>query len=293
MIKIGKAAVYGEGGLAVLCSHLTVEGENIEGWNSEGEDIYFSTDKEYEQYLTYETSDCFIVAIILLAITEGHDIECNTLSEKLYYNMTNTAIPMLAEVWSCKKIKIYYQHLTNKNYEGKGVGTGCSLGVDSFSTIMDHIGEECPPSFRITHFTYFNVGAHGDKNLDRVKMSYEKDYQMVSAYARYKNIPVVRIESNISKYYAKFKSEQNLMMRNMAAVLSMQKLFHNYIYASSYHLKDTHYSTHDAHYQMPFLLPAFSTESSELISGDPCLNRSDKTRKIADFEIHTNIYMCV
>ena len=163
--------------------------------------------------------------------------------------------------------------MSNQNYQAKAVATGCSLGVDSFSTIIDHIGTDCSPSYRLTHFTYFNVGAHGDKNLDKVKESYDNDFKLVDAYAKTKKIPVVAVESNISKLYEGFDFNQCALIRNMSVVLSMQKLFRRYIYASSFHIRDTSFSNKDMHYQSPFLLPALSTETTELINGDPCLDR--------------------
>ena len=168
------------------------------------------------------------------------------------------------------------------------------MGIDSFSTIIDHLSDECPASFKLTHFTYFNVGANGDWNLNEVKKSYEKDYKLVQEYARSKNIPVVKIESNISQVYLGLQhADENYMSRNMAAVLSMQKLFGKYIYASSYPLKDAKFIKKDMAAQESWLLPAWSTESTELITGDPCMVRSEKTKRVAQCpDTYKHLYVC-
>lgn len=129
--------------------------------------------------------------------------------------------------------------------------------------------------------------------MDKVKESYDNDFKLVDAYAKTKKIPVVAVESNISKLYEGFDFNQCALIRNMSVVLSMQKLFRRYIYASSFHIRDTSFSNKDMHYQSPFLLPALSTETTELINGDPCLDRVNKTRKIADFEdTYKYLYVC-
>lgn len=292
MIRISKPIVREVDRKVFLVSYMSDNKSKTEV-NPNGEEVFYATTKDYGQYLTNESSDCFVVGILLMAIKLGQDIECDTISEKLYYNLVHTVIPILDQIYGGKEIKIHCKHLSNQNYQAKAVATGCSLGVDSFSTIIDHIGTDCSPSYRLTHFTYFNVGAHGDKNLDKVKESYDNDFKLVDAYAKTKKIPVVAVESNISKLYEGFDFNQCALIRNMSVVLSMQKLFRRYIYASSFHIRDTSFSNKDMHYQSPFLLPALSTETTELINGDPCLDRVNKTRKIADFEdTYKYLYVC-
>lgn len=251
MIRISKPIVREVDRKVFLVSYMSDNKRKTEV-NPNGEEVFYATTKDYGQYLTNESSDCFVVGILLMAIKLGQDIECDTISEKLYYNLVHTVIPILAQIYGGKEIKIHCKHLSNQNYQAKAVATGCSLGVDSFSTIIDHIGTDCSPSYRLTHFTYFNVGAHGDKNLDKVKESYDNDFKLVDAYAETKKIPVVAVESNISKLYEGFDFNQCALIRNMSVVLSMQKLFRRYIYASSFHIRDTSFSNKDMHYQSPF-----------------------------------------
>ena len=294
MILIEKPILRKENTSILLSTHLHVDGGN--GWINNfpnGGELYFSTTEEYGNYLTTESSDCFVISILVYAIKHGHDITCDTISEKLYYNLVRKAIPVIASIHGAKEIEIKYSHLTNENYHPTAVGSGCSLGIDSFSTIIDHLSDECPASFKLTHFTYFNVGANGDINLNEVKKSYEKDYKLVLEYARSKNIPVVKIESNISQIYLGEPANENYMSRNMAAVLSMQKLFSKYIYASSYPLKDAKFTKKDMHPQESWLLPAWSTESTELITGDPCMVRTEKTKRVAQCpDTYKHLYVC-
>lgn len=294
MLLIDKPIVRKENTSILLSTHLHMDGGN--GWINNfpnGGELYFSTTEEYGNYLTTESSDCFVVSVLVYAIKHGHDITCDTISEKLYYNLVRKAIPVIASIHGTKEIEIKYSHLSNENYHPTAVASGCSLGIDSFSTILDHLSDECPASFKLTHFTYFNVGANGDIDLNKVKESYEKDYKLVLEYARSKNIPVVKIESNISQVYLGEPANENYMSRNMAAVLSMQKLFSKYIYASSYPLKDAKFIKKDMAAQESWLLPAWSTESTELITGDPCMVRTAKTKRVASCpDTYKHLYVC-
>lgn len=50
--------------------------------------------------------------------------------------------------------------LTKEVYEGKWVGTGVSLGVDSFATIHEYL-ENCEiEEYKLTHLVHLKTGAH-------------------------------------------------------------------------------------------------------------------------------------
>ena len=78
-----------------------------------------------------------------------------------------------------KAITIKANALIKRDFGGKGVGCGCSLGVDSLAAIKTHLEEDCPESFKLTHLTYFNAGAMGNKDLKKAKEAYEKDLLLV------------------------------------------------------------------------------------------------------------------
>ena len=99
-------------------------------------EIWFETDKNEENNIT-QTGNGILTALLPLALKEGYNIESRIpIDEKLYHNVTTTVIPALcANDSRFFPIKIK-STLTNKlEFNGKDVGTGLSLGLDSFYTI--------------------------------------------------------------------------------------------------------------------------------------------------------------
>lgn len=93
MIRISKPIVREVDRKVFLVSYMSDNKSKTEV-NPNGEEVFYATTKDYGQYLTNESSDCFVVGILLMAIKLGQDIECDTISEKLYYNLVHTVIPI-------------------------------------------------------------------------------------------------------------------------------------------------------------------------------------------------------
>ena len=99
MIRISKPIVREVDRKVFLVSYMSDNKSKTEV-NPNGEEVFYATTKDYGQYLTNESSDCFVVGILLMAIKLGQDIECDTISEKLYY--------MFLKLRKNKKIIIIY-----------------------------------------------------------------------------------------------------------------------------------------------------------------------------------------
>lgn len=206
---------------------------------------------------------------------EGHDIEVQVpISERLYFNLVNQGIPLLSTGFGHKIIRLDCQQLDNSVLRaGKedpfAVGTGCSLGVDSLGSILYYSQSNTPPSFRITHLTYFNVGAFGN-DTDQSAISYEKDMPMIEEYAAFKLMPLVMISSNIGELYEGWNFDHCNQTRNSATVLALQKLFRRYYYASTIDVSNLKIKP-DAAYFESALVPYFSIEKysifNSLVSG--------------------------
>ena len=259
--------------------------------------LYYSTPIEWDKYLTFERADAFLLGVLQYAMKEGHDIEVKApISERLYFNLVNQVIPLLSAGFGHKQIKLTCNQLDNSVLMAEtekpfAVGTGCSLGVDSFGSILYHLQPDTPTNFRLTHLTYFNVGALGN-DTEKATVSYEHDLPMIQEYAAYKQLPLVRISSNIGKLYEGWNFDHCNQSRNSATVLALQKLFRRYYYASTVdvsHLK----IKHDAAYFESALVPYFSTENTDLLIGQAAFSRVDKTKFIADFpETYSRLYVC-
>ena len=287
MIYIDKPHIELKDDLTYVVSHVKDESQQID------QDIFYSVPDEYGQFLTDDVADAFVVGVLLPAALYNEDIYVDApLSEKLYYNITNSVLFTLSFIYG-NKIKLNVKEPIRPDYHGEAVGCGCSLGVDSFAAIMQHLSPDCPESYRITHLTYFNVGAMGYVDLEKAEQSYKKDLQLVKGFASKVNLPVVCLSSNISLLYKDFDFDASGEYRNFSAVLSLQKLFRRYLYGSGYTIKESRFSKSQSGYYEYLLAPWLSTENLEIVIANPDMTRVDKTRYIADNPlVQESLYVC-
>ncbi len=265
--------------------------------NKLNEICYFVTQKEYGKYFCDEVSDAFITGLLLPALQSNQDIVVNgAMSEKLFFNLSNTIIFLLGKAFNYKPIKIIPDKLVKMDFKPFAVGTGCSLGIDSFSTIIKHTADNCPESYKLTHLTYFNVGAHGEVETEKVNDSFQNDLIKVKDFAKEVQLPLLTVESNLPDFYRNynFNFNQTHVIRNMSMVLTLQKLFKKYIYSSGYPVSEIHLSAIDPTYMEGILQPNLSTENTDLIVGGPNLSRAEKAIEILDNEVvKKHLYVCV
>lgn len=125
--------------------------------------IWFSVPTEHEKYLTDDVYDAFMVAAIYPAMFYNENVEIEgKVSRRLYFNITRY-VPSVVKAY---RPEMHQVEFTVKGYatakqEEKGVGTGFSAGVDSFSTVVDHFANEDMPEYKISSLFLFNVGSHG------------------------------------------------------------------------------------------------------------------------------------
>jgi hypothetical protein len=288
MIKIGKPVIRRTDEKIFLQAKIVDEVQGIDDY------LWFSSDTVYGEYFCDEVADAFLLGLLLPALRTGQDIAVNALiSEKLWYNINHSLLYTFHISYGQRMINVTCKGTMVPEYNAHGVGCGCSLGVDSFAAILSHTSDDCPEHYRITHLTYFNVGAHGYKNLEATHNSYLKDLEMIRAFAAKMSLPVVCIDSNLHIMYAGFDFDQSGDTRNMTAVLSMQKLFGKYLYGSSYPIKEFKFTPVQSGYYETLLLPLMSTENTELVVANADMSRVDKTRFIADNPlVQQTLYVC-
>ncbi len=288
MITIGKPYLEQIGEKTYLKSHIKDEAQMIET------DIWYSSDiANGGRYLTDDVADTFLVGVLLPAMKYGEDILVDApVSEKLYYNITNSVLYTLSFIYG-NRISLKVREFVTPSFESNGVGCGCSLGVDSFAAMLQHFSPDCPSSYRITHLTYFNVGAMGYNNLEKAKASFEKDLLMVQAFAMEIGLPVICLESNFSLLYKDFDFDESGDVRNFSAALSLQKLFSKYLYGSSFTIKDFKFDKAQTGYYETLLAPLLSTENCEIVIANPDKTRIAKTIDIVDNPLSQKyLYVC-
>lgn len=244
--------------------------------------LWFSTTKEYGKYLCHERGDAFLVAMLLYAVNHNEDITLEVpVSERLYYTLSRHFTQALTTLFpGSRKVKIICDIASTPLSSEKAVGTGLSCGIDSFCTVTEHMDDACPPNYRLTHLTFFNVGASGDYGGDYARELFHKRINAVKPCADELGLPLVTLDSNISEIL-----DMNFVpshtYRNVAGVLALQKLFSIYYYSSGYSLMQFACDSSDTSHYDVYLLDMLSTENTKFYSSGEVYSRVEKTDIVA------------
>ncbi len=305
-IKIGKPYIVETSdseifGKAVkLCAKITMENPNTK--NVETKECFFEFDQKYQKNICAERSDAFVIGLLSTAMENDMDIEFEMpLSERLYYQLTNYYIPMIAKYNS--NYPLYNINLmgpfddriiSNK----KAVATGCSGGVDSFYTIAKHLSDEVHANHKLTHIVFSSNGIT-DANEERLKNNYKKNFSTMQKIADDCNIELIGCYNNLGYFYKyPYKSFVDFYTTTYCSVaFALQKLLSIY-YASSgipiefFNLDISRGDFAGSAFDI-FTLENLNTENLSFYSTGVEVNRNEKIKFISDFKpAQKNFVVC-
>ncbi len=276
--------------------------------------IYDVTIRENPYTLTYKISgenintvpllcDAPVVSLLLYAVKYGLSFVSEfPISEKLFYNLTKHVIPQLslAKKAGYDETRIDMP-LTKEIYHGKWVGTGISLGVDSFTTIHEYKEECLLEEYKLTHLVHLKTGAHhgqlGYYDQQTEDKLFLAENTKVKEFCRKHNYKLIVVESNLHAVICTefgYGFDTTHTFRNLGCILLLQNLFSKYYYASAYNLDDfsINLSSTCGLYEK-WLIPYISNESLEFYSANTNMSRFQKTRFISNFEdTYDNLHVC-
>ena len=240
--------------------------------------LWFSTKKEFGDYLCHERGDAFLVAMLLYAMKRGEDIHSLApISERLYYTLTKHFVKVIADMFpGYYRIRITADIDSEPLENVGGVGTGFSCGVDSFCTVIEHTDESCPPDYRLTHLTFFNVGANRGYGEKHARDLFHRRIEVVRPCADELQLPLVTLDSNINEIL-NVSFVQTHTYRNVAAVLALQKLFKTYYYSSGYSLRQFELNCSDSSNYDVYTLDMLSTDTIKFSPSGESYSRVEKT----------------
>lgn len=239
-------------------------------------------------------ADAAVVTFVPYAIKHGLDIYSEyPISTQLYYNLKKHVIPQLSIFSKTKSKKISIEMpLSYAKYEGKWVGTGISLGVDSFATVHEYYEDSIAEDYRINRLVHLKTGAHHgslgyfDKKAEQ--RLFDAEHERVKDYCESNNYHLVTVETNLFEITnAEFgwNFDTTHTFRNLACIILMQNYFSKYYYASTYNLDGFSVSLDSdaAHYEK-WLLPHISNDSISFYSANEDMSRVEKTKYITKFK---------
>jgi hypothetical protein len=293
VIHIGAATISGSNAVATLSAPIDypkVEEneqtrESIIADNSSYQESTFNleyrVDTDYQEYLTDQRSDAFVVALLPYALLHGFDIEAEVpMSERLYFQLTELLIPSL----SCHVPQFFpiqiKAPLTNQGLASLGkVGLAFSCGIDSFYSLhelLESPAEHYHPEF----LTYMNVGSTRSFNHNSGNRLFQRRLSKVQNFASEYGYKVLAIDSNLNELLRN-RNVHFHTFRAMSAILTMQKLLGVFYYSSGYTAKEFSIKFgRCAKYDL-FSLPCFSTEDLENYSIGIKATRTEKVNTVS------------
>ena len=306
MITIGKPFIYDDGKFAYLKASVKISDDTAKAymslqtkfkhvhwrlyenyppveWQEDNAGLWFAVPLEYKDSLCADRGDAFVVAMLWYAMVTESDIVCEApVSEKMAFGIKHYLVPALM-----KEEKGYNRHIklicntTNVPIANKGgVGTGMSCGVDSIYTLDLFSRSDVPNKYRLTHLTYFNMGAifHPNRATKKVysmkefyettdNMSLEK-LQNAQAVADMSSLPLLYVKSNMDSDYYRGAYGDTGVYRNCACVLAVAGLFSLYYCSSGGSNAFDLSLDKGSEYYEALLCDVFSTESLTFMLSD-------------------------
>ncbi|MFB4168901.1 hypothetical protein [Virgibacillus sp. JSM 102003] len=246
--------------------------------------LWYEVEEKYGEYLTDESADGFLVGLLFYALKNGCDMEVLApISQNLYYSINNYLIPLLVKIHGYKRIRIKCNELLKEPILSKGaVGTGLSCGIDSFATIVDHLDNSCPEEYKITHYTFFNVGSHGDNGGEKARKLFKERAEITKKYASEYGKEFISVDSNISEVL-QMNFKQTNTMRSLSAVLILQRLFKIYYYSAGVPITRFKLTNDSTNSFDIFNMSMLSTETIRFFSSCPIMTRTEKTELVSNY----------
>lgn len=258
--------------------------------DSTSEKIWFSVNKEYEPFLTYDRGDAFLILLLYHAMKGHHDLAFEApVSERLLYQVKTYLIDAINKAdTNFYRIKIDCQTISEPYEIGHAVGAGMSCGVDSLATLYFHNEGDCP-ILPISQLTFFDVGAFQYEDGKRVggtdSLMFEEQLSQAVECARQANLPLMVVRSNIGDLLP-IKFGLIHSYRNCGTVLLFQKLFCTYYYSSGTDLADFDlFPEKDTAYYDLYSLQMLSTDATRFYSFSPTISRFEKVEMIKDYAL--------
>ena len=199
------------------------------------------------------------------------------------------------------RIKIKAPIVSGKVNNKSWVGTGCSCGIDSLSTIYSYMSTELK-GYELTHLVCMKTGAHhGNKAFhpDLENRLFRAEVRNVKNFSEKIGKPLVVIDSNLNYFLIRnvnpWSYEAGHIFRNLGAIMILQNFFGKYYYSDTYDLD--HFQVNirkDTAYYEKWLIPMLSSENLQSYSVGMGMGRFEKTRLVSQYSSNfSNLHVCL
>lgn len=257
-------------------------------------ECWFDYPSEYGEYICTERVDAFVVALIPFAMRKGLDIKSIIpISEKLSYQLHNYYIPILSKYQETFKQIDLTCSCSSENLNTRGaVGTGISCGIDSFYSVLKHIGIK-EKDYELTHLVTMNVGSFGYQGGDFSYRWFQEEAKKARWVSEKLNLPLIEINSNLMEIYQENHGFSGTF-RMAGAILGLQKLFSKYYISAGFDIKDFDITSEENDDYDLFNLLVGSNESITFYSTGLEATRFERTKFITRYPVtYDNLTVCM
>lgn len=272
---------------ARLCADVEMINPNTGVFESRT--LYYEVERQYKNALCEERLDAFVTGLLTSAMENGLDIYCEgAVSERLFYQLTTHFIPILSKnnPSRCRPIKLFAPTSSIPIPNAHAVSTGCSGGVDSFTTICTHTN--ICETFRLTHLLFASHGTL-DFREERIEAYYLRELPTVRAIGDAFNLETIGVFSNLHTFYKfPYKGFNTIFFTtHVSFVFALQNLFAVYYESSGDPLREFNIQLDKAHGSDGSIFDTLScgslcTENLSFYSTNADLDRIEKLSIVAN-----------
>jgi len=241
--------------------------------------IFIKLDQFYKTFIS-DTSDAALVAMLLPAMVDNHELVIEgKISKKLYNNLNDLQDLIIKVIPWVHKIKVNIQNIVDTNFKNKEiVFTGFSAGVDAFTTLQDYFLQP-KTDIKVTHLLFNNLIYNDTIAQDK--------YNFLKPLADKLELPFIQTYTNFHELYAKKKIgfEQTHPIRNAVIAHLLSGKGSTFLYSSSFPLRDFEIKPwSDIAIVNKLLLPLLSSNNVDILDVGSEYTRVQKTNIIANNE---------
>ena len=270
--------------------------------------LWISVDNENGGFLDEHICDGYLIAGMAMGMYYSMDVKIHgKVSKKLYYNLIHYVQQILVNHDpGLHKINIFVDgFLSDKDFESgrEVIGSPCSFGVDSLSTLYDRWLNEDDVDYKINKVFSFNCGINGAwDDVNTPKLCEDRTRLWKQGFDEL-GLQIVHVDTNIHQYLNCKMYDYNdaMYLNRYFCILNMQNRLKKYYVASGFSYYDI--LSHgemvfrpkerlnkfvSLGWEEPFLLHLLETEHLELILDGAQYQRSEKIGKIAKWSFSYN-----
>lgn len=286
---------YGKPQARIIC--------DMEAGFTDVNQIWFSVDDEYSEWLSDDVYDSFLVTLLYPAMYYGENIEIRgNVSKKIFHNIQHYVQGLvLAFKSSFHKVIVNVDGFKDaKKSERLRVGTGFSGGVDSFSTLADNFFNTDDIDYKIDTLFFFHVGQYGNVNKPSTWERAKNRYSITRDFAKKLGIESVMLSTNMFDFYIPNWEFYAGVLCRISSVLVFQKCLKRYYISSAdayegiYNIDVTSPNITLSDTSDSMIMPLLSPNGLEILCDGAQYKRTEKTENISNLPlVHKHLNVCV